>query len=59
MKSDTVHSVLRSPKWEIKTKGHRYPTKRWGHTAVLNKSKLWLYGGKTGKLKEPLYELDC
>lgn len=40
-------------------KGSSVPDKKMGHTAVLNKSKLWLYGGKTGKLKEPLYELDC
>lgn len=59
MKSDLNQSVFKSPKWEVKPKLHRYPTKRWGHTAVINKNKLYIYGGKTGRQKEPIYELDC
>lgn len=59
MRSDSIQSIYRNPKFEIKPKLHRYPPKRWGHTAVLNANKLYIYGGKTGKLKEPLYELDC
>lgn len=59
MKSEAIQSVFRSPKWEIKPKLHRYPPKRWGHTGVLIKNKLYIYGGKTGRLKEPLYEFDC
>lgn len=58
MIGDGIQSVFRNPLWEIKQKLQRYPTKRWGHTATINKNKLYIYGGKTGKAKEPIYELD-
>lgn len=59
MIGDSVQPVFRNPIWEIRPKLQRYPTKRWGHTATLNKNKLYIYGGKTDKTKEPIYELDC
>lgn len=59
MKSESAQTIFKSPKWEVKPKLHRYPTKRWGHTSVINKNKIYIYGGKTGKLKEPIYEIDC
>ena len=59
MKSDSIQSVIGTPKWEPRPKLHRYPTKRWGHTGAISKNKLFIYGGKTGRSKEPLYEIDC
>lgn len=55
MKSEALDSVFVNSKWELKPKLHRYPTKRWGHTSAISKNKLYIYGGKTGKVKEPLY----
>ena len=59
MKKEARINMFAKPVWEAKPKLHRYPTKRWGHTAVVIKNKLYIYGGKTGKGKEPLYEIDC
>lgn len=59
MNSETPETLFPNAKWELKPKLHRYPTKRWGHTATLLKNKIYIYGGKTGKSKESLYELDC
>lgn len=59
MKNHSVGESIFKPKWELKPRLQRYPTKRWGHTSVINQKKLYIYGGKTGKSKEPLYEIDC
>jgi hypothetical protein len=59
MKASTTSNVNFKPKWEIKTKLQRFPTRRWGHTSILKNKKLIIYGGKTGRPKEPLYQIDC
>ena len=51
MNGEASESMFINLKWEIKPKLHRYPPKRWGHTTVVNKNKLYIYGGKTGKAK--------
>lgn len=51
--------VLTSPRWEVKRKLNKYPSKRWGHTAVLYGNNLVIFGGKTGKTKEPVYSINC
>ena len=59
MNKEPPKQLFPKPIWELKPKQHRYPTKRWGHSAVVFNSKLYIYGGKTGKGKEPLYQIDC
>lgn len=59
MNKEQPKEAFTKPIWELKPKMHRYPTKRWGHTAVVLNSKLYIYGGKTGKAKESLYQIDC
>lgn len=58
MNRDGLQSYFKSPMWDLKPKLHRYPSKRWGHSGTVFKNKLYIYGGKTGKLKEPIYEID-
>lgn len=51
MNKEHIANTFAKPLWQTKPKLHRYPTKRWGHTAVIMKNKLYIYGGKTGKAK--------
>ena len=59
MNNHSVDNVYRKVKWEQKPRQPRYPTKRWGHTSILKNRKLYIYGGKTGKVKDPVYQIDC
>ena len=59
MNNRSVEQSFFKPKWDLKPRLQRYPTRRWGHTAVIKNKKVYIYGGKTGKSKEPLYEIDC
>ena len=59
MKCVETCKVISSPRWEIKEKLSKYPSRRWGHSAVLQGKKLVIFGGKTGKTKEPVYRIDC
>lgn len=59
MKSLESCKVITSPRWEAKNKLCKYPSRRWGHSAVLHGRNLVIFGGKTGKTKEPIYVINC
>jgi len=44
----------------LRPKMSGYPSKRWGHTAVVHDGRLLLYGGNhSGVVREGVYKIDC
>jgi hypothetical protein len=46
-------------KWDFRPKMPKYPSKRWGHTAIIYNKMLYIYGGNLQKAKDPIYRINC
>lgn len=60
MQSVRESAQFKKLKWVPRQRGSGYPSKRWGHTAIVHDGKLLIYGGNhSGVSKEGIYKIDC
>jgi len=47
-------------KWNLRPRAENYPSRRWGHTAVIYEAQLLLYGGNSqGAGRRGIHKIQC